>query len=83
MSLRISLTLHFRSPDAQVAFEQQMRAHAPSWMAYDLALNMGRFQQHGMLASSGDIDRLTTLLGRPLRSYRNFAIQTAEQWRKA
>ncbi len=68
--------------DDLAMFEQQMRAYAPSWMAYDMRLMLGRFQQDGMVANSGDVDRLTALLGRPLRSYRDFAAETAAQWRK-
>ncbi|MEO8683871.1 MAG: NmrA/HSCARG family protein, partial [Devosia sp.] len=32
-----------------------------------------RFLIDGMLPEAGDAERLTTLLGRPLRSYRDFA----------
>ncbi len=63
------------------AFEQRMRAFAPGWMAYDMRLMLGRFQQDGMAATPDDVERLTALLGRPLRSYRDFAIEIAKQWR--
>lgn len=63
------------------AFEQQMKAYAPGWMAYDMRLMMGRIQKDGMLPDPGDTERLTQLLGRPLRSYRDFAIEAAKQWR--
>ncbi len=36
-----------------------------------------RFQSEGMVPAAGDTDRLTALLGRPLRSYRDFAVQNA------
>ena len=36
-----------------------------------------RFLTDGMLPEGGDVERLTTLLGRPLRSYRDFASKTA------
>jgi uncharacterized protein YbjT (DUF2867 family) len=62
------------------AFEQMFKTFAPGWMAYDLRLMMGRFQRDGMAATKGDIDRLTSLLGRPLRSYHDFAVETAKQW---
>jgi uncharacterized protein YbjT (DUF2867 family) len=65
------------------AFEQQMRQFAPGWMAYDMRLMLGRFQRDGMLAHPGDIDRLTTLLGRAPRSYRDFAAETARSWQGA
>ncbi len=31
-----------------------------------------RFLTEGMIPEAGDVKRLTTLLGRPLRSYRDF-----------
>ncbi len=69
--------------DDLAAFEQQFRAFMPGWMAYDMRLMMGRFQQDGMMASADDVDRLTALLGRPLRSYRDFAAATARRWQAA
>jgi len=30
----------------------------------------------GMLPEAGDVERLTALLGRPLRTYRDFALET-------
>jgi uncharacterized protein YbjT (DUF2867 family) len=65
------------------ALEQQMKAVMPGWMAYDIRLMCGRFQQDGMVANPGDVDRLTRLLGRPLRSYTDFAAETAKQWQAA
>lgn len=54
-------------------FEQNMRAFMPSWMAYDMRLMAERFISDGMVPDAGDVERLTTILGRPLRSYRDFA----------
>jgi uncharacterized protein YbjT (DUF2867 family) len=67
--------------DDLAAFEQQLRSFAPGWLAYDMRQMMGRFQRDGMVASSGDIERLTNLLGRAPRSYHDFAVETAKQWR--
>ncbi|MCQ1780587.1 NmrA/HSCARG family protein [Neorhizobium galegae] len=58
------------------AFEQNLRQFMPPWMAYDMRMMGERFLTDGMLPEDGDLDRLTTLLGRPLRSYRNFASET-------
>ena len=66
--------------DDLAAFEHQFRAFAPGWMAYDLRLMFGRQQRDGMIAAQSDIDRLTRLLGHPLRSYHDFAVETVEQW---
>jgi uncharacterized protein YbjT (DUF2867 family) len=59
------------------AFEQNLRQFMPSWMALDMGLMAERFLTDGMLPDSGDVDRLTTLLGRPLRSYRDYVAQIA------
>ena len=45
----------------------------PPWVAYDMRLMSERFVTDGMRPESGDVERLTALLGRPLRSYRAFA----------
>lgn len=63
--------------DDTARFEQSLRNFMPSWMAYDMALMSERFLSDGMLPEAGDADRLTTLLGRPLRSYRDFAVEVA------
>jgi uncharacterized protein YbjT (DUF2867 family) len=65
------------------AFEQQVRAHAPSWAAYDMRLMGARFQSDGMAADPGDVDRMTVLLGHPPRSYRDFAAETAQAWQRS
>jgi uncharacterized protein YbjT (DUF2867 family) len=57
------------------AFERNLRQFMPSWMALDMRLMAERFLTHGMIPDPGDVDRLTTLLGRPLRSYRDYVAQ--------
>jgi uncharacterized protein YbjT (DUF2867 family) len=59
------------------AFEQNLRQFMPSWMAYDMRQMAERFQTDGMLPEPGDVERLTALLGRPLRSYRDHVAQIA------
>ncbi|WP_105441078.1 SDR family oxidoreductase [Neorhizobium sp. T25_13] len=63
--------------DDTAAFEQNLKQFMPQWMAYDMRMMGERFLTDGMLPEGGDVERLTTLLGRPLRSYRNFATETA------
>jgi uncharacterized protein YbjT (DUF2867 family) len=65
------------------AMEQKMTSYAPGWLAYDMRLMLRRYQQDGAVATPAAIERLTTLLGRPPRSYRDFAIETARQWAAA
>lgn len=65
--------------DDTAAFEANLRHFMPGWMAYDMRLMAERFLTDGMVPEAGDVERLTTLLGRPLRSYRDFALQVAAQ----
>ena len=63
--------------DDTAGFEKKLRAFMPSWMALDMRLMAERFLTDGMVPDAGDVDRLTTLLGRPLRSYRDYAAEIA------
>lgn len=62
------------------AFEKAVKTKAPAWMAYDLRAMMRRYQSDGAVATPADLDRLTTLLGRAPRSYRDFAREIARSW---
>jgi uncharacterized protein YbjT (DUF2867 family) len=64
--------------DNTAGFEENLRKLMPSWMAYDMRLMSERFLSDGMIPEAGDVERLTTLLNRPLRSYRDFASEIAE-----
>jgi len=64
------------------AFEKQMRSVAPAWKAYDMRAMFRRYQQDGAAASRQQLDQLTALLGRPPRSYREFALATARSWQE-
>jgi uncharacterized protein YbjT (DUF2867 family) len=68
-------TITFPGNDT-AAFEQNLRQFMPSWMAFDMRLMSERFLTEGMIPEPGDAARLTALLGRPLRSYRDFAVET-------
>jgi uncharacterized protein YbjT (DUF2867 family) len=63
--------------DDTAGFEQNLSQFMPGWMAYDMRLMSERFLTEGMLPEAGDVERLTALLGRPLRSYRSFAAEVA------
>jgi len=58
--------------DDTAGFEKNLRQFMPSWMAFDMRLMSERFLIDGMTPEAGDVERLTALLGRPLRSYRDF-----------
>jgi uncharacterized protein YbjT (DUF2867 family) len=63
--------------DDTSGFEQNLRTFMPSWMAFDMRLMSERFLSEGMIPEPGDVERLTALLGRPLRSYHDFASEVA------
>lgn len=54
------------------AFEAQMASYIPAWLAYDLRLMMSGIQKFGMQAADGTVDRLQTIIERPLRTYEDF-----------
>jgi uncharacterized protein YbjT (DUF2867 family) len=63
--------------DNTEGFEQNLKQFVPAWMAFDMRLMGERFLTDGMLPDAGDVERLTALLGRPLRRYRDFASEIA------
>lgn len=65
--------------DDPAAFEASMGEFMPKWMAYEMRLMAERYVSHGMLPQEGDRERLVTLLGRPLHTYRDFVTSLAEQ----
>lgn len=54
----------------------------PTWAAMDMRLMLDRFETDGKAASAAEVQRLTMLLGRNLRTYRGFAEEAASQWQK-
>jgi uncharacterized protein YbjT (DUF2867 family) len=64
------------------AFESRMRTFAPGWLAREIRIMLARFQRDGMAASRPSVETMSSLLGRPPRSYRDFAIETAKSWGK-
>ena len=69
-------TIAFPGNDT-AGFEQNLRQFMPSWLALDMRLMAERFLTECMVPDAGDVERLTKLLGRPLRSYRDFASEIA------
>lgn len=63
--------------DDSASFEQNTREFMPGWMAFDMRLMAERFASEGMLPEPGDRERLSALLGRPMRSYRDYVAQIA------
>ncbi len=63
--------------DDTAGFEKNLLNFMPGWMAYDMRLMSERFLTEGMNPDAGDVERLTMLLGRPLRSYREFVSEVS------
>jgi uncharacterized protein YbjT (DUF2867 family) len=66
--------------DDTAPFERTMRGFGPSWAAMDLRLMLDRFVTDGMKASAADVEEMTELLDRPLRSYADFTRETLAAW---
>jgi hypothetical protein len=49
-------------------------------MAEDMRHMMARFQKEGLIATPAGLQHLTDRLGRPPRSYRDFAAELVRQW---
>lgn len=63
------------------AWEAQMQAMLPAWMAFDFRLMYEHFQRRGLIATSEDLARQTALLGHAPRAFEAFARETAEAWK--
>ncbi|RWE85062.1 MAG: NmrA/HSCARG family protein [Mesorhizobium sp.] len=59
------------------AFEQNMASFMPKWTAYEMRLMAERYVSDGMIPEIDDVVRLTSILGRPLHTYRDFAAAIA------
>lgn len=71
----------YRGDDLGSAFEARQAENMPGWQAHDLVGMFRGCQRVGMQGAPGAADRLVELLGRPLRTYRAFAMETYGQWR--
>ena len=68
--------IHYAGDDV-AAFETQMAAFGPAWLAYDMRLMMSGIQTIGMRSGSGAVENLQKILGRPLRTYEDFVREAA------
>ena len=66
--------------DDLAAFEKQVAAFVPAWMARDLRLMFAGFHAHGMAAKPEAVARMAELLGHAPRTYRDFAAETLKAW---
>jgi uncharacterized protein YbjT (DUF2867 family) len=61
--------------DDTAGFEKNLRQFMPPWMAFDMRVMSERFLSEGMIPEVGDARRLVDMLGRPLRTYRDFVVE--------
>ncbi|WP_039280275.1 SDR family oxidoreductase [Pectobacterium brasiliense] len=61
-------------------FEEMTQQFAPAVMARDMKMMFRGFQKHGMIPGDSSRDILTGLLGKPLRSYKDFVRETVQVW---
>ncbi len=71
--------IHYGGDDV-AAYEKQLAAFVPGWLARDFRLMFARQQAHGMKASPEAVARMAELLGHAPRTYRDFAADTAKAW---
>jgi len=62
-------------------WEQQMRASAPGWTAFDLRMMFQGYFDRGFASTETEVARVTKLLGHAPRSYPEFAAETAALWK--
>jgi uncharacterized protein YbjT (DUF2867 family) len=67
--------------DDMDGFEEQMRKRAPSWSAFDIRMMFQGYLERGFVAETGDVEKLTKLLGHAPRRYQDFAAETAALWK--
>jgi uncharacterized protein YbjT (DUF2867 family) len=71
--------IHHAGDDLQ-KFEGLLKTMMPAWLALDMRVMFGRYQSDGAAATADDVARLSQLLGRKPRSYREFARDAVAQW---
>ncbi|MGO9242841.1 MAG: SDR family oxidoreductase [Bryobacteraceae bacterium] len=65
------------------AWAAQARAFVPAWMVRDLVIMYDHFQRYGLLATPGEIETITRVLGHPPRRYEEFVRETLAGWEHA
>ena len=62
------------------AFEKQVRQFLPPWYAMELRVMFQAYAEQRFEPAQADVEVLTSLLGRDLRSYEAFVQETAANW---
>jgi uncharacterized protein YbjT (DUF2867 family) len=62
------------------AWRTATRDFMPPWFNYDLGMMYRHLGMHGMPPEPGDMENVTTLLGRAPRCYRDYVLEQAAEW---
>ncbi len=62
---------------------QHVKNVMPEWLYRDNRIMYKFFQDHGMVASKGDLEKQLKLLGHQPRAFENFAQELAEEWKSS
>jgi uncharacterized protein YbjT (DUF2867 family) len=65
------------------AWEKQMSAHLPGWMAYDMRTMLEGYVERGFASTEADVSRVTKLLGHAPRTYEAFVQEATAEWSKS
>jgi uncharacterized protein YbjT (DUF2867 family) len=63
-------------------WESQVRGQMPSWTIFDIRTMFDGFFAYGYKATELEVTRVTKLLGHAPRSYEDFAMQAASEWKR-
>jgi uncharacterized protein YbjT (DUF2867 family) len=63
-------------------WEQQMKHVLPAWLAFDLRTMFESENEKGFASSTAQSERLAHLLGRPTRTYEQFAREASATWKQ-
>jgi uncharacterized protein YbjT (DUF2867 family) len=62
------------------AWEKQMGAYFPGWLAYDMRAMFQGYVERGFASTDADVNCVTKLLGHAPKTYEAFVRETAAQW---
>jgi uncharacterized protein YbjT (DUF2867 family) len=63
------------------AWEKIMLQYMPAWWVYEYKILFDFYQKKGLKGTPADLERFTTLLGHPPRSFEDFAKEMAGIWK--
>jgi uncharacterized protein YbjT (DUF2867 family) len=65
------------------AWEKQMSAYFPGWLAYDMRAMFQGYVERGFASTDAEVSRVSKLLGHAPRTYEAFLRETAAGWLKS